>query len=39
MLLSVEGNRGRIPKMELWGMPLVTGLHLDIEPLTTTLWL
>ena len=22
-----------------WGIPLVTGLHLDIEPLTTTLWL
>jgi len=27
------------PKMDPWGTPLITGLHLDMEPLTTALWL
>ena len=26
------------PSTDPWGIPLVTDLHLDIEPLTTTLW-
>jgi len=26
-------------KTDPWGTPLVSDLHLDIEPLTTTLWL
>jgi len=27
------------PSTDTCGTPLVTGIHLDIEPLTTTLWL
>lgn len=28
----------KYPKTKPWGMPPVTGLQLDIEPFTTTLW-
>lgn len=31
--------KGTSPKMDPWGISLVTSLHLDIELLTTTLWL
>ena len=27
------------PSTDPWGTPLVTNLHLDIKPLTTTLWM
>ena len=26
------------PKMDPWGVPLITSLHLDTQPLTTALW-
>ena len=38
MLLMKVLNSTR-PNTNPWGTPLVTDLHLDIEPLTTTLWL
>lgn len=27
------------PKIDPWGIPLLTSLHLHTEPLTTALWL
>ena len=32
---KILNNTG--PNTDPWGMPLITGFHLDIEPLTTTL--
>jgi len=36
-LINILNSTG--PSTDPWGTPLVTGLHLDIEPLTATLWL
>lgn len=36
-LIKVLKSTG--PKVESWGTPLITGLHLDTEPLTKALWL
>jgi len=36
-LMKILNNSG--PSMDPWGTALVTSIHLDIKPLTTTLWL
>ena len=36
-LMKILNSTG--PSMDLWGTPLVTSAHLNIEPLTTTFWL
>ena len=36
-LMKILNSTG--PNTDLWGTPLVTDLHLDIELLTTTLWM
>ena len=35
----IEMLKSSGPRMDPWGTPLITGLHLDMEPLTTALWL
>lgn len=35
----MEISSSTAPSMNPWGTPLFTGLHLDIEPLTSTLWM